>query len=736
MPGRPPLGPSPSQQEIPIQPVARPILCKPFEEPTRHWVYDTQTGDAREEVGRRPASYWFKTQRTGTAQLSLLAEEERDDLPLVNLLREDVKRWRRDGEYRNATPVTRQLLAHWCRSDRPRRLFFCQREAVETVMYLNEILAAGKNPGFRPKVSPEDFKSLVAGDKPSFVFEREPKVFPTLADQPNENGLAALTRYGCKMATGSGIVADNTNIAELFYRNISGEESLEVVEDGGEADEEDERSPTRRKARTRTVFGTGHLFPESFANREGFRPTLRIDSRLLAEAESDDVKGSRKEAAEALRRVVDTVGKAGKPGEQVRCVVSVQMLTEGWDANNVTHILGLRAFGSQLLCEQVVGRGLRRMDYTVDPETGLLTEEYVDIYGVPFSVIPFRGRQTNAPAPEDKPKNHVRADEARRHYEIRFPIVEGYAFALRAIAVTANVDAIEKLVLAPDATPTAVFVKLQVGYQVGAPGLGGGFRTATQDRKAYHASTHLQTIEFEITRLVVGALTEGIEGATPKLRLQGRHQLFPQVFRIVDSYVRQRVDFRGCDPCELGLETYVRRIVERLVAAIEPDAEGGEPPLMPRLNRYKPIGTTAEVNFKTTRPCVRTIRSHIDQVVADTNSWEQAAVFRLEHASGVVDFYARNDHLELSVPYEYLGVAHSYFPDFVVRLRNGTTLILEIKGEEKEKDRAKHQAARRWVSAVNHWGQLGHWAFHACRDPQRLSQELTALLAIPSLTPA
>ena len=103
---------------------------------------------------------------------------------------------------------------------------------------------------------------------------------------------------------------------------------------------------------------------------------------------------------------MDSVGKTGEPGEQVRCVVSVQMLTEGWDANNVTHILGLRAFESQLLCEQVVGRGLRRMDYTPDPETGMLTEEYVDVYGIPFSVIPCKGRPTKAKAPIDKPKHH------------------------------------------------------------------------------------------------------------------------------------------------------------------------------------------------------------------------------------------------------------------------------------------------------------------------------------------
>src|SRR5712692_9639252 len=177
---------------------------------------------------------------------------------------------------------------------------------------------------------------------------------------------------------------------------------MEFVEEDDEDDEEN-TSRKKKKAETKTVYGTGEPFPELFSNRDGFRPTLRIDTKLLAEAESEDPNATRREAAESLRGIVATVGKPSQPGEQVRCVVSVQMLTEGWDANNVTHILGLRAFGSQLLCEQVVGRGLRRMDYTVDPGTGLLTEEYVDVYGVPFSIIPFKGRETNKPAPEDKP---------------------------------------------------------------------------------------------------------------------------------------------------------------------------------------------------------------------------------------------------------------------------------------------------------------------------------------------
>ena len=248
------------------------------------------------------------------------------------------------------------------------------------------------------------------------------------------------------------LVCDNTDIAQLFYQKISGEETIEVVENGGSAG--------RKKAKTKVTYGKGRLFPEYFSNREGFHPTLRIDSKLIAEAESDDPKATRSEAAEALRQIVDSVGKPGKPGEKIRCVVSVQMLTEGWDANNVTHILGLRAFTSQLLCEQVVGRGLRRMDYTVDPETGI-TEEYVDIYGIPFSVIPFKGRPTKEAVPEDKPKNHGYAMPERPDFEIRFPVVENYVVALKQNLIKADIEKMEVLLLTPDKTLTAVFVNLK-----------------------------------------------------------------------------------------------------------------------------------------------------------------------------------------------------------------------------------------------------------------------------------
>ena len=194
----------------------------------------------------------------------------------------------------------------------------------------------------------------------------------------------------------------------------------------------------------------------------------------------------------------------------------------------------------------------------------------------------------------------------------------------------------------------------------------------------------------------------------------------------MDEFVATKVRWNGCHPSELGLTTYVMRLVGRLVERIEPDDGAGEPPLLPVLNRHKPIGSTADVDFKTVRPCWPTGRSHVNQVVLDTGTWEQAAAFRLEQSPAVA-FYVRNDHLECAVPYEYLGVSHAYLPDLLVRLHSGVTLLLEIKGHEDDQDRAKHEAARRWVSAVTHWGRLGRWGFHVCRDPQQLGHDLAAV---------
>lgn len=524
------------------------------------------------------------------------------------------------------------------------------------------------------------------------------------------------------------VVCDNTDIAEHFHRLISGEETIQ--DELPEADDDDDAPRRRKKPKAVKRYGNGLDGFAALWNEAGNEVTLRIDSSLLAAAESGDANATRKEAAEELRRIVGSVGKPGMPGARVRCVVSVNMLSEGWDANNVTHILGLRAFGSQLLCEQVVGRGLRRMDYTPDPATGLLTEEYVDIFGVPFSLIPFKGRPPgDPPKDDDRPRHEVLAMPTRAALEIRFPVVEGFVVDLQRNLVRCDVDGMERIRLDPWTTPTAAFVRPQVGYAVGSPGTQTGFGFDVVDRKAYYANTHPQTIAFEIARQVVRGLTDAAHPGRESLRASGRAALFPQVLDIAQRYIATRVDLNGLHPCELGLQTYAQRVAGLLTSAIEPDDQRGEAPLLPRLNRYHPIAGTASVHFKTVKPVQATTASHLNCVAADTRSWEQAAASQLELLArqGLVTCYARNDHLEMNVPYEYYGQLRAYEPDFLVRLKNGLQVLLEIKGQAMAETETKHQAARRWVSAVNNWGQLGAWDFVACYEPQRLGGQLAAL---------
>jgi type III restriction enzyme len=370
------------------------------------------------------------------------------------------------------------------------------------------------------------------------------------------------------------------------------------------------------------------------------------------------------------------------------------------------------------------------MDYTPDPATGRLTAEYVDIFGVPFSLIPFKGRPPGKTTTmEDRPKHEVMALPERRALEIRFPIVEGYVVALQQHRVKCAVETVERTRLDPWNMPTAAFVRPQVGYQLGHPGAHGGFGFELVDRQSYYDAVHPQTIAFEIAREIVRMLTEAAHPGKERLQWQGRRVLFPQVLRIVQDYLATRVDFNGCHPCEIGLQTYAQRVIALLVAAIMPDEEGGETPLLPRLNRYKPVGSTASVRFKTVKPVQATQASHLNYVACDTDTWEQAAVFQLEKLAlaGVVQSYARNDHLEFNIPYELYGRSHGYEPDFLVCLSNGVTAVLEVKGQAHDDTAAKHQAARRWVAAVNHWAGLGRWEFLVCHEPQRLAQAVAAL---------
>ncbi len=482
------------------------------------------------------------------------------------------------------------------------------------------------------------------------------------------------------------VVCDNTDLAKIVYEHIASGKVLSELQ-----------------------------------NQPAAEVTLRIDTKLLKEAESAVDGETKQQAAERLRKTVDTVGKTewdgegDPPGKHIRCVVSVGMLTEGWDAQNVTQILGLRAFTSQLLCEQVVGRGLRRMNYDDFSEP-----EYVDIYGVPFEVIPVkkkpRGR-TEVP----KVSTLVRALRERKHLEITFPRVEGYVFDVRQ-RIRVNWDEVPYLVIDPSTEPTEVQVKPAVGYRIGRPDRLSPGEEVLHDRNPFYRENRLQATVYEIA----AEITNRLKGKREEWQI--RHILFPQVLNIVWHYLEERVRVSAQATLqEVALEKYQQRIVERLTEAIEPDTEAGEPPILPIIERFRPIGSTAEVLFRTVRQCVGTTKSHISHVVLDAPEWEHSVAYQLERIPEVIA-YARNDHLDFTIPYEYQGVRHEYRPDFLIRWRREdgreVKIVLEVKGFETEQDRQKEAAAKRWVRAVNHHGEFGQWAFVVCRDPQALTHIL------------
>lgn len=351
--------------------------------------------------------------------------------------------------------------------------------------------------------------------------------------------------------------------------------------------------------------------------------------------------------------------------------------------------------------------------------------------------MPFRGKPTDSAPINETPLVAVKALPERRHLELRFPNVEGYAFALRHNAIRCDVASMQPLQLEADQTPDATFVAPVVSASQNAiSSAGTPFEWQPQTRdEFYRESRHLQTVKFWLAQAVVNRLTGTID-QPGKMPHQARVQLFPQVLRFVEQFVGTpnvragKVQFGAANPCDISLQKYFERIVERLCDAITPDESQGEAPLLPILNRFQPIGTTAEVHFVTQRPTRATQKSHIGAVVGDTLSWEQAAATQLE-LSPLVKSFARNDRLGLRIPYVYENIEHFYEPDFLVSLHDETMLLVEIKGFSQAKDDAKHEAAERWRNAVNAWTDAhkpekiaSFRRLLICREPQMLAQML------------
>jgi type III restriction enzyme len=389
---------------------------------------------------------------------------------------------------------------------------------------------------------------------------------------------------------------------------------------------------------------------------------------------------------------VATVGKAGEPGGDVRCVVSVAMLSEGWDANTVTHILGVRAFRSQLLCEQVIGRGLRRTNYVVK-ENGLLEAQYADVYGVPFAFIPTGPVHPHVEPPT--PTNLVRALPERHRYEIKYPRVAGYRYRIPTDRLVAQFD--RSAILRLTGVPTEVEVDPIVGR-------GEIHRDNWQD-------TREQTVVFHLAQKVM---------ASHAWEQDGRPVwLFPQVLALSRQWFRECLVLEnGATPQMLLLSAYLAQAADKIRMsfvrqrvvkdAITPIfADGGE------------IGSTDGTEFTTARRVIPTKHSHVDYAALPAKGgWEAMMVDALDASTHVVR-WVKNEHLShdgqgLRIPWVYQGTERSYLPDFVVsaELADGRNinLIIEVSGFDWPGKREKDETTQTfWIPAINNWGQLGHW---------------------------
>jgi type III restriction enzyme len=516
------------------------------------------------------------------------------------------------------------------------------------------------------------------------------------------------------------VVCQNTAISKLVFEWIAGFER-------GDAE-----------AGERAAFHAGHL--ELFRNYDehgGRLPkprTLLIDSRQLEagealdkgfkEAASAEIEQFKRELAaregaasakdvsesDLLREVMNTVGRSGRLGEQIRCVVSVSMLTEGWDTNTVTHILGVRAFGTQLLCEQVVGRGLRRQSYELNKD-GLFDVEYADIMGIPFDFA--RSPQKVDPKPP-RPVTRVYAIAERADLEIRFPRVSGYRRELPSERLNAEFGEDSRLVITPeDIGPTSVTMEGIVGAGV----------TITPE---VLAQLRPSEISFNLAKHLLYTHFRDEDGF-PK------QHLFPQIQRLARRWIDEGyLVTKGVPIGAILYQEQLARAAEKIDIAC---TRGGGGHVVAVLDPYNPSGSTRHVNFITTKECWKTgaqpPRSQISHVVKDS-SWEVALAQALEGHPRVLA-YAKNQALGFEIPYLDGGAMRRYLPDFLVRLDVGGAepihLVLEMKGQRDESDKAKAQTARdMWVPGVNALGGYGRWAFAEFTDPYTTEDEFTALV--------
>lgn len=500
------------------------------------------------------------------------------------------------------------------------------------------------------------------------------------------------------------------------------------------------------------AYGTA---PPPFRNTVGQEVTIRVDSKI---AEDIAEGGGKNDEARRLRFVLQTIGNtkwrgekvpeeyaalvekqnrkaleedesglltldpAIPPGRDVRCIISVAMLSEGWDATTVTHVVGLRPFGSQLLCEQVVGRALRRTSYVVEEDTGFFREETAKVFGVPFELIPFKveGGAAHPPSPSG---NQIYAVPAKVEYEIEFPVVDGYTDP-GITQITLHWDRVPTLLLDPMEVPDATLVQglnavdgSLIAYGPGRPIL----LTLHEWRK----QVRVQQVAFALTKALTEQWLHDRSDSIPT------HRLFPQLLGYVQRFLTSKLDCRGDRVAQdVAVNPYFQRAAAMIYDALDAVDLSGASQERPIIAAgLAGMRSTRFVEFYTGRQPSPVQKCHLNACVYDTKTWEQAAAFALDTHSRVRR-WVKNDHLGFVIPYRKDGIRRNYLPDFIVELVDSQFLVVEIKGQIGDSE-IKAAAAQRWCTAVNNDGRFGRWTYHLVRHPGDLGKVLAQQPMMP-----
>ena len=512
------------------------------------------------------------------------------------------------------------------------------------------------------------------------------------------------------------VVCSNMVASELVYKFIAGFERTGANGDGLAAhlgfplfSNYDEAG--NRLERPRTLLINSEQLESGDALDVNFRKAHRHEIEKfrweLVQRTRNTAAGENLTDADLLREVMNTVGKYGRLGASIRCVVSVAMLSEGWDANTVTHVLGVRAFGTQLLCEQVVGRALRRQSYELNEE-GLFDVEYADVLGIPFD---FAAEPVVAPPPKPNRTVHVHAVRPDRDAcAIEFPRVEGYAYELPEDRLTAKFNSDSVLTLTPEKVgPTRTHNEGILGEGVVlTPGAQSAVRPATI---AFHLANRLMQKCFPDS--------DGV----PKLHLMG------DLLRIAREWLDggYLVCKRGTRPEQLLYTAHLDDACTLIHAALADSA--GKRRIRAVLDPYNPRGSTSEVDFRTSRQRRWTTcpaLCHVNWAVCDSD-WEREFC-RIAELHPRVRAYVKNEGMGFAVPYRMGEIPRRYLPDFIVRVDDGAdepmNLVVEIKGKREDDAKIKAETMRTsWVPGVNRLGDFGRWDFLELTDIDTMEEK-------------